>query len=86
MEKRFRQARPGWFRAFKRLLVFIYKKPRFAYLGEPLGNGGIILSNHVGSHAPLTLELYCDKPIRFWGAMTLASWIRMLSRLLRRKA
>ena len=73
MEKRFRQARPGWFRAFKRLLVFIYKKPRFAYLGEPLGNGGIILSYHVGSHAPLTLELYCDKPIRFWGASEMNS-------------
>ena len=57
MKKRFRQERVGWFRAFKKLLVLIYKRPQFVYLGEPFTNGGIILSNHVGSRGPLTLEL-----------------------------
>ena len=28
----------------------------------------IILSNHVGTNAPLALELYWDVPFRFWGA------------------
>ena len=68
MEKRFSQNRKTWFRIFKKLLVCRYKKPRFVYLGEKFGEGGIIISNHVGTDAPLSLELYCDKPIRMWGA------------------
>lgn len=68
MEKPFRQERSRWFRLFKKLLVGRYKRPRFVYLGEKFGTGGIIISNHVGTDAPLSLELYCDKPIRMWGA------------------
>lgn len=68
MAKKFKQDRAAWFRAFKKLLLCRYKRPRFVYLGEPLGNGGIVVSNHVGTDAPLSLELYCDKPVRFWGA------------------
>ena len=45
-----------------------YKQPRFVYLGEEFGNGGIILSNHEGTDAPMSLEIYCDKPLRMWGA------------------
>ena len=47
--------------------IFI-KKSEFIYLGEPIGNNGIILSNHVGTSAPLAFELYGPKNIRFWGA------------------
>ena len=68
MEKRFRQERPFWFRAIKRLIVIRYKRPRFVFLGKRFDKSSIILSNHVGADGPLTLELYCDKPIRFWGA------------------
>ena len=62
------QNRKAWFRGFKKLLVGRYKRPEFIFLGEGFGNGGIILSNHEGTEAPLSLELYCDKPIRMWGA------------------
>lgn len=68
MEKHFVQERSGWFRAFKKLLVCRYKRPRFVYLGEHFKTGSIIVSNHVGTDAPLSLELYADAPIRFWGA------------------
>ncbi|MBQ2719760.1 MAG: hypothetical protein IJF73_06815 [Clostridia bacterium] len=68
MKKRFHQKRSGWFRALKRLLVIRYKEPRFVYLGERVTSGGIIVSNHVGTDAPLSMELYFDRPIRFWGA------------------
>ena len=52
----------------KKMMKGRYKQPRFVYLGETFGNGGIILSNHEGTDAPMSLELYCDKPIRMWGA------------------
>ena len=68
MEKAFRQNRRLWFRLFKKLLVRRYKRPHFVYLGEPIGHSGIIVSNHAGTDAPMSLELYCQKPIRFWGA------------------
>lgn len=68
MEKPFQQDRSRWFRCFKKLLVGRYKRPRFVYLGEKFGTGSIILSNHAGTDAPLSLELYCDQPIRMWGA------------------
>ena len=67
------QNRKLWFKAFKKLLVGRYKRPEFVYLGEPFGNGAIILSNHEGTDAPLSLELYCDKPIRMWGASEMNS-------------
>ena len=62
-----------WFKAFKKLLVGRYKEPRFIYLGEPLQNGSIIVSNHEGTDAPLSLELYCDQPLRMWGAAEMNS-------------
>lgn len=58
----------GWFRFMKRLMLGRYKKPNFVYLGEEIGEGGIILSNHEGTDAPMSLEIYLDKPIRMWGA------------------
>ncbi len=62
------QKRKWWFRLLKKLMKVRYKQPRFVYLGEEIGNGGIILSNHEGTDAPMSLEIYCDKPLRMWGA------------------
>ena len=57
-----------WFRLLKNLMKGRYKRPTFVYLGEEFGNGGLILSNHEGTDAPMALEMYCDKPLRMWGA------------------
>lgn len=62
------QKRKWWFRLLKWLTKGRYKRPTFVYLGEKFGNGGIILSNHEGTDAPMSLEMYCDKPVRMWGA------------------
>lgn len=67
------QNRKWWFKLLKKLMVGRYKRPEFVYLGEKFGTGGIILSNHEGTDAPLTLELYCDQPVRFWGASEMNS-------------
>ena len=73
MKTTFQQDRPLWFRAIKKIITIRYRRPRFVFLGERFDKGSIILSNHVGTDAPLTLELYCDKPIRFWGASEMNS-------------
>lgn len=65
----------AWFRFMKRLTVKRYKKPEFIYLGEEIEKGGIILSNHEGTDAPMSLELYLDKPIRMWGAHEMNSGV-----------
>lgn len=65
--------RKWWFKLLKKLMVGRYKRPEFVYLGEKFDKGAIILSNHEGTDAPLTLELYCDVPVRFWGASEMNS-------------
>ena len=67
-KKKMVQKRKWWFRLMKKMMMGRYKEPKFVYLGEEFGNGGIILSNHEGTDAPMSLELYCNKPIRMWGA------------------
>ena len=62
------QNRKAWFKAFRKLMVGRYKRPEFIYLGKPFDKSAIIVSNHEGTDAPLSLELYCDAPLRFWGA------------------
>ena len=62
------QKRKGWFKFMKRLMLGRYKEPEFIFLGEKFSNSSIIISNHEGTDAPMSMELYCDKPIRFWGA------------------
>ena len=57
-----------YFRVLKTVMKVRYKKPRFIYLGEPFENGAVILSNHEGTDSPMSLEIYCDKPVRMWGA------------------
>jgi hypothetical protein len=58
----------AWFMFVKHLTKGRYKKPDFIYLGKKIDKGGVILSNHVGTDAPMSLELYLDAPIRMWGA------------------
>ncbi len=69
------QKRKWWFRFMKKLMLGRYKRPTFVYLGEKFTNGGIILSNHEGTDAPMSLELYCDRPIRMWGASEMNSGV-----------
>ena len=76
--KKFKQKRKAWFRAFKQFLKIRYKKSQFIYLGEKPTESSIILSNHVGTDAPLSLEIYCDFPIRMWGAYEMNSGLKKL--------
>ena len=66
-EKKFKQKRKWWYRALKSLMKVRYKKPEFIYLGEKPKESSIILSNHEGTDAPMSLEIYADFPVRMWG-------------------
>ncbi len=77
-KKKFKQKRKAWYRGLKQVLKIIYHKPKFIYLGEKPTEGSIILSNHVSSFAPLTLEIYVDYPIRIWGTDEMNSGIKNL--------
>ncbi len=57
-----------YFRCLKRIMKIKYKKPNFVYLGEQITNGAIILSNHEGTDAPMSLELHHPANMRMWGA------------------
>lgn len=76
--KKFQQDRKAWFRFMKKLMVCRYKEPRFVYLGEKPTHGSIIISNHEGTDAPLSLEMYCDFPVRFWGTGEMNSGLKQL--------
>ena len=69
--------RKAWFSAVKKFLrkTGRYKKPEFVFLGDEFSYGSIILSNHEGTDAPMSLELYLDKPIRMWGAYEMNSGV-----------
>ena len=60
--------RKTWFKVLKNIMKIRYKEPQFIYLGEGFTNGGIILSNHEGTDAPMSLEIWNNAPIRMWGA------------------
>lgn len=77
-EKKFKQKRKFWFRIIKGIIRLRYKRPNFVYLGRRFEKGGIIVSNHEGTDAPLSLELYMDQPIRFWGAHEMNSGLKAL--------
>lgn len=49
------------------------KKSDFVYLGDKIEGNSIVLSNHVGTSAPLAWELYSDAKFRFWGASEMNS-------------
>lgn len=68
-----------WFRLLKRLMTSRYKQPEFIFLdGKPFENGSLILSNHEGTDAPMSLEMYLDKPLRMWGAHEMNSGLRKM--------
>ena len=71
--KKVREKRKLYFRILKRLMRGRYKAPKFIYLGEEIGNGGIILSNHEGTDAPMSWEIHHSAPIRMWGASEMNS-------------
>ncbi len=62
-----RKKRKLYFRVLKKLMKCRYKEPAFVFLGEKIKTGSLILSNHEGTDAPLSLEIYLDAPIRMWG-------------------
>ncbi len=62
-----------WFRIVKNLMKCRYKKPDFIFLGEEFKDGSIILSNHEGTDSPLSIEMYMDRKVRFWGAYEMNS-------------
>ena len=65
-----------WFRAVKGVLKIFIKKPKFVFLGEPYRSGDVLLSNHVGSSGPLTLECYSNPPVRLWGTYEMNNGLR----------
>jgi len=79
-EKKQKAKRKLYFRVLKKLMRSRYKEPRFVFLGEPFENGALILSNHEGTDSPMSLEIYCDKPIRMWGASEMNSGLVSLYR------
>ena len=72
-EKKQKAKRRLYFRILKKIMKGRYKEPRFIYLGEKFENGALILSNHEGTDSPMSLEIYCDKPIRMWGTAEMNS-------------
>ena len=67
-----------YFRALKRIMRIRYKKPTFVYLGDEITGGALIVSNHEGTDAPMSLEIYLDRPTRMWGAHEMNSGIAKL--------
>ncbi|MBQ9728319.1 MAG: hypothetical protein IJV85_01860 [Clostridia bacterium] len=67
-ERKVVKKRKWWFKLLKKLMKGRYKEPEFIYLGEKFTTGSIILSNHEGTDAPMSLEIWCDVPMRMWGA------------------
>jgi len=68
-----------WFRALKRLMTMRYKAPKFVFLGgKPFEDGSMILSNHEGTDAPMSLEMYLNKPMRMWGTHEMNSGLRKM--------
>jgi len=59
------------------LKLFI-KKPKIMYLGEQFKDSSLILSNHAGKSAPLSLDIYLKIPFRFWGTYEMNSGIKSL--------
>lgn len=65
--------RKPWFRKLKGILRLFIKEPKFVFLGEKMQERAFFLSNHVGASAPLALELYAERPFRFWGTYEMNS-------------
>ena len=77
-EKKVKNKRKWYFGFLKKLMKIKYKQPTFIYLGEEITSGGVILSNHEGTDAPMAFEIYSNKPIRFWGTHQMNSGLKMM--------
>ncbi len=71
--KKYKVIRKPWFRFVKKIMRFFIDETEFVYLGDEIEEPTIILSNHVGTAAPLAWELYGNIPFRFWGASEMNS-------------
>ena len=69
----YKDIRKPWFRVIKKIMRLFIGESEFIYLGEKIKEPTIVLSNHVGTSAPLALELYGNLPFRFWGAYEMNS-------------
>ena len=69
----YKDIRKPWFRFVKKIMRVFIKKTEFIYLDKKIEEPTIILSNHVGTAAPLAFELYGNLPFRFWGASEMNS-------------
>lgn len=76
--KKFKQDRALWYRGMKQMMKIRYKKPKFVFLGDAPTKQSIILSNHEGTDAPMSLEIYCQFPIRMWGTCEMNSGLKKL--------
>jgi len=77
---KFKQKRKRWYRALKRIIKVRYKEPKFIFLGEKPLTNSIILSNHVGTDAPMSLEIYAPFHLRMWGTHEINSGLRKMYR------
>jgi len=73
-----RTKRKKWFKNLKKFMKIFIKKSEFIYLDDKIIDGSIIVSNHVGTKAPLAFELYSNIPLRFWGAFEMNSGLKQL--------
>ena len=77
-KKKFKQKRKLWYRGLKTIMKIRYKQPKFVYLADKPTKGSIILSNHEGTDAPMSLEIYADFPVRMWGTSEMNSGLKNL--------
>lgn len=73
-----KKKRKLWFKLLKQVMRIRYKRPCFVYLGEKFQPGGIILSNHEGTDAPMSLEIYNPTATRMWGAHEMNSGLKKM--------
>jgi len=76
--KKPKKQRKVWFKVLKQIMKIRYKRPAFVYLGEKFQPGSIILSNHEGTDAPMSLEIYNPTATRMWGAHEMNSGLKKM--------
>jgi len=74
--------RKTWFKCLKAGLKLVNPKPKFIFLGDEPEQGAVMLCNHVGTTAPLRLELYFQHNFRFWGAHEMNEGMRSMYKYL----
>ena len=73
MEKHKNNGQNRWFKVLKSIMRLFVRETKFIYIGNEITEPTIILSNHVGTSAPLAWELYNSIPFRFWGSSEMNS-------------